>query len=209
MNTLHRILILLSGSSFLAMADGGLPINRKTHEVRVPHVTLTISESQTEEIDSLGTLTLSSEQWQQLRAISPNCPMRIEEILPVTYRDCDCGLAGVFFGIQLSTNRVAVTHSEIAHGSDGSNVRRAIESGKDLILRMDKRGQFYYGGALIHFEDLLKLIADTAKADRMRMLGVVRPLGVKRDSSVAKERLDALYKAAAGTGWEEWNLARD
>jgi hypothetical protein len=209
MRTFYRILILLSGLSPLAYGDGGIPVDRTTKEVTVPHETLTLSESQIEEIESLGTLTLSSEQWQQLRAISPNCPMRIEEILPVTYRDCGCAQIGVFYGIQLSPNRVAVTHSEIAGGSDGSNVRGAIESGKDLILRMDTRGQFYYGGALIHFEDLVKLIADSEKTDSPRMLGVVRPVGVKRDSPVAKERLDALYNAAAAKGWEEWNLARD
>ncbi len=170
---------------------------------------LTISESQTEEIESLGTLTLSSEQCQELRAISTGCPKRIERILPVTYRDCGCALIGVFYGIQLSPSQVAVTHSEISGGSEKSDVRNALESGTDLILRMDGRGQFYFGGALIPFGDLLKMVANSGKPDSNRMLGVVRPIGVTRDSPVAKDRLDALFKAAKAVGWEEWNLALD
>jgi hypothetical protein len=207
MKTLPRILMILSALSSAAFGDGGIPVNRDTNQVTVPHEMLTVSDSQTEEIETMGTLTLSSEQWEQLRAISSGCPKRIEEILPSTYRDCGCALIGVFYGIQLSPNQVAVPHYEIAEGSDSTNVRSALNSSTKLILRMDGRGQFYHGGALIPYGELLQLLANSGKSDRK--LGVVRPIGVKRNSAIAKERLDALFKTAAAAGWEEWNLALD
>jgi hypothetical protein len=207
MKTLPRIFVVLSAFSSAALGDGGIPVDRATNQVTLPHVMLTVSESQTEEIETMGTLTLSSEQWQQLRAISSACPKRIEEILPSTYRDCGCALIGVFYGIQLSPSQVAIPHYEISGESDNTNVRSALNSSTKLILRMDRRGQFYYGGALIPFGDLLQLFANPGKSDRK--LGVVRPIGVKRDGAIAKERLDTLFKTAATAGWEEWNLALD
>lgn len=207
MRRLSGSLIMLSVLSTAVLGDGGIPVDRATNQVTSPHVRLTLSDSQKEEIETMGTLTLSSEQWQSLRAVSTACPKRIERILPSTYRDCGCALIGLFYGIQLSPDQVAVTHDQISGVPDSADVQSALNTRSELCLRMDRRGQFYYGGALIPFSDLLKMVANSGKKERW--LGVARPIGMKRDSAVAKERLDALFKAGEAAGWREWNLALD
>lgn len=207
MKTISGTLLSLAVFSTFALGDG-LPINRETNEITSAHQVLDLSESQQEEVETLGTLTLSAEQWQKLREISPSCPKRIEQIVPISYNDCGCDLLGVF-GIQTSSDKVAVLDWVVARGGKMPSLKNDISSGADIRLRMDGNGNFYYDGSQIPLDELCKMFAESKSSKGARMFGIVRPLGVKRDAPVAKEHLDAIVKAAEAAGWQEWNLSYD
>jgi hypothetical protein len=220
MKTLVGTIVLLTAMVGFAIGDGAIPVDLASKRILAPHTTLEITDSQREEVEVIGTLTLTTDQWQQLRAISQTCPKRIEMVLPLNYHSCGDDLIGVSYAIQLSESQVAVTHEVLRSGSAKMTLERALGSEKIVVLRMDRRGQFYYDGVLIPFEQLLRLVttrgADGGEAEdhreirpqtQTRHLGVVRPMGVGRESAVAKTRLDQIFGAAATAGWSEVDLA--
>jgi len=188
MKTLIRQLLVLGFSAGIVFADGGIPVDRQTHSVKVPHTLLTVTDSQREEIDVVGTLTLTADQWKELRAIGPDCPKRIDRILLETYDDCGCDLIDVFYAIQLNTGAVAVTHDQLSSGWGSRKLITALAESNKLKLRVDARGQFYHEGVLIPFTRLLDLVKASSKKPRadgiiLREIGVVRPSGVSRRAS--------------------------
>lgn len=214
MKTILTPLLVLAFSIATSLADGGIPVNRETHAVTVPHTLLTLTDSQREEIDVTGSLTLTSDQWKELRAIGPDCPKRIERVVLETYDDCGCDLIDTFYGIQLNTGAVAVTHGLLTSGWGCRNLILALAQSREIQLRVDARGQFYYGGALIPYPRLLEMV--TASAQQRKdagisagSLGVVRPAGVRRKDAAVRERLDTLFKKAEAAGWEPWYLTKE
>ena len=60
---MKRIIASLIASATLVLADG-IPLDRKTGEVTVPHTIVTLTAEQVEETQTLGTFTLTPEQWR-------------------------------------------------------------------------------------------------------------------------------------------------
>lgn len=214
MKTLIRQMLVLGFSAGIVLADGGIPVDRETHTVTVPHTLLTLTDSQREEIDVVGTLTLTPDQWKELRTIGPDCPKRIDRILLETYDDCGCDLIGVFYAIQLSTGSVAVTHGQLGSGWGYQKLRLALAESQKLQLRVDARGQFYYDGVLIPFPALLQMVTASNKPPEaggiiLRDFGVVRPSGVSRKDAAVADRLETLFKTAEAAGWEQWYLTKE
>lgn len=222
MKTLFAIIILLTSTVGSAIGDGTIPVDVASKRVLVPHTSLEITDSQRVEIEAIGTLTLTTDQWQQLRAISQTCPKRIEMVLPLNYNSCACDLIGVSYAIQLSESQVAVTHEVLRSNSGRMTLERALRNETIVVVRMDRRGQFHYEGVLIPIEELLRLVttrgADGGEAQdhreirpqtQTRHLGVIRPMGVGRESALAKSRLDQLFAVAASAGWQEVDLAHN
>ncbi|MES2923903.1 MAG: hypothetical protein V4819_20285 [Verrucomicrobiota bacterium] len=214
MKSLIRQLLILGFSIGIVSADGGIPVDLATHSVKVPHTLLTVSESQREEIDVVGTLTLTPDQWKELRAIGPDCPKRIDRILLETYDDCGCDLIDVFYAIQLNTGAVAVTHDQLSSGWGFRKLQLALSESDTLQLRVDPRGQFYHEGILIPFPRLLDLVKASSKKPRadgiiLRKIGVVRPTGVSRKDAAVADRLETLFKTAEAAGWEQWFLTKE
>ena len=189
---------------FLATAPvraDGIPVDRATHRVTVPHDLITLSDSQAEEVESLGTLTLDQDQWRRLRAVSPSYPQRIETLVAASYSDCTCDMGS--YGIALSRTRVAVPRGQF----DGPAAGRLLEPGHDetvLGLRMDRRGQFYHQGVLVPFPELLTALrartpspGDTTE----RWLVVELPVGVTPQDATVATRLARVTAAARAAGW--------
>ena len=157
---------------------------------------MTLSESQSEEIDTLGTLTLSTDQWKRVRAVTADCPKRIDAIVPVT--SIDPAPEDQFYGIQVSGSQVAVADGMIV------DLKFVGET-----LYVDRHGQFYCAGVLIPYRNLIEKYAATSGktgnkdplAPQERELFVQVPLGMSRDSAALKDRLDRLFKVAAASGW--------
>jgi hypothetical protein len=178
----------------------GPPVDVKTRSMTVPHEIFTLTASQREEIEALGTLTLDSAQWERLRKFYPEMPKRIESVLPVTYNDCTCDI-GVY-AVQLAPDKVAVSHAQYA---EEASLETVLGAGKELFLRVDRRGQFYCKGALVPFQRLLDAVRaskghPSAEGDGSWLL-VDFPLDVTRTSKEVASRVKLLEEAGAGAGW--------
>ena len=66
MKSLSLLMASLLTSASLVLADG-IPVNRKTGKVEVPHTVVSLTEEQIEETQTLGTFTLTPEQWRDIR----------------------------------------------------------------------------------------------------------------------------------------------
>lgn len=190
-----------------APADG-IPVDRKTGKVEAPHTIVTLTAEQIEETQALGTFTLTAEQWRNIRQKSPQCPKRFNNVLPVTFNDCLCGIDGEYV-IALSRERIAVLHYGDA-GVSVESVRYKLFSNGTTSLRMNDRGEFYVDGKLVPFPTLLKAFAtppDAAKGSKdgsgstnTRWLVVELPVGSKPTDAVFESRLKEIAAAAEHIG---------
>jgi hypothetical protein len=184
------------------LADG-IPVDKKTGRILAPYTVIKISDSQIEEIETLGTLTLTDEQWKHMRAIGKNCPKRFQNILPITWNDCTCDMSP--YVIQMSRDSVAIIHSEI-QGIVGAELQSfLVESSEDISLNVDHRGQFYFKGFLIPFDDLLRIIASSTintspQSNHNRYLFIFHPLGMTSKSPQLKSRIKKLHETAIAAG---------
>ena len=191
-------LLLLAG---IASGDG-IPV--ADGQVTAAHTVLELSDSQAEEVDVLGSLTLNPAQFAKLRAIGPSCPKRFETVLPVTWNDCTCDMN--LYAIHLSRQRVAVLHRQLEVPAAQVLENRLKEQG-DLFLHADRRGQFYHDGVLIPFPRLLELIGQSSGKARPGnipeelQLMVELPVGLDRNSAALRTRIDELRDAATRGGW--------
>lgn len=212
---LFFLLLLVLAAPFVR--GDGIPVDHRTGRVKVPHSVLRLTESQSEEIETLGTLTLLPEQWQQMRALGPSCPKRFDAVVPVTSRDPAPESAA--YVIQLSSVEVALVHSVIADPVTPGFASELADLSRDISLYADRRGQFYYLGVLIPFSRLIQSMSASSgkwptetnppspgrmpppQFERQRELGVELPIGLSRHSTTLKSRLDKLFQAAKAAGW--------
>lgn len=182
----------------LSLHGDGPPVDVATRSMTVPHEKLVLSASQREEIEVLGTLTLEPSQWERVRRSYPAMPKRIEHVLPVTYNDCMCDI-GVY-AIQLDSETVAVAHEQYA---EEGTFETSLVEGKELSLRVDHRGQFYFKGGRIPFQKLLDAIRDSkpAAGEEEAWLLVEFPLDVTRMTKEVASRIKLLSEAGKGAGW--------
>ena len=200
---MKRLIISLVSSATLVLADG-IPLDRKTGEVTVPHTIVTLTAEQVEETQTLGTFTLTPEQWREIRAKSPQCPKRFNNVVPVTWNDCTCGLEEGYV-IALSRDRIAVLHD----GTSAVSVEMAsyeLFKNIDITLRVNERGEFHLGGKLIPFPTLLKALALAPESNGERAvhtqhwLNVELPAGAKSTDAVYESRLKQIADAAEKAG---------
>jgi hypothetical protein len=202
MKTVHLIFafVLLS----CVVLGDGIPVDRKTGQITVPHTFLKLTGEQIDELAILGTLTLTDPQWKQFRAIGSNCPKRFQIVLPITWEYCTCDMHP--YAIQMSEDSVAIIHEEIS-GDAGTELATAIRETTDGIrLKVDRRGQYYYNGVLIPFDSLLKMltgaeIAKTKDGKEKRYFSVEIPLGLSGKSPQLQSRLMRLYSEAKNAGF--------
>ncbi len=195
-----------------------VPVDRKTGEVTVAHTVVALTAEQIDETQTLGTLTLTPEQWNEVRAKSPQSPKRFTHILPLPWPDRSFG-ADVEYVIELSRDRMAVLHKGDTSMSVAS-LRDELFKDSITSLRVNDRGMYYLGGNLIPFPTLLQAFAtppDDAQRDAEgklvvtatiagreitapRWLGVKLPAGAKPTDAVFHFRLTQLAAAADQIG---------
>jgi hypothetical protein len=193
-------------------------VDRKTGEITAPHTVVSLTAEQIDETQALGTLTLTPEQWRDVRAKSPQSPKRFNTIVPVPWPAGIRDVEGEFV-IELSRDRMAVPHDE---GSPATveSVREALFKDSIISLRVNERGMYHLGGKLIPFPTLLKALAappDDAPRDdegklivtatidgremtAPRWLGVKMPAGAKPTDPVFESRLKQIAAAADQMG---------
>ena len=196
----------------------GIPVDRKTGEITAPHTVVSLTAEQIDETQALGTLTLTPEQWREVRAKSPQSPKRFNTIVPVPWPAGIHDVEGEFV-IELSRDRMAVPHDE---GSPATveSVREVLFKDSIISLRVNERGMYHLGGKLIPFPALLKALAappDDAPRDdegklivtatidgremtAPRWLGVKMPAGAKPTDPVFESRLKQIAAAADQMG---------
>ena len=196
----------------------GIPVDRNSGEVTAPHTIVILTAAQIDETQTLGTLTLTSEQWTEVRAKSPQSPKRFTNILPLPWPDRSFS-ANVEYVIELSRDRMAVLHKGDSVVSVES-VRHELFKDSIISLRVNDRGMYHLGGNLIPFPTLLQAFAtppDNAQRDAEgklivtttiagnnttapRWLGVKLPAGAKPTDAVFHYRLTQLAAAADQIG---------
>lgn len=217
MNPLVLLLSSMLAAASLARADG-IPVDRESGTVTVPHSVISLTPEQIQETQILGTFTLTSEQWREIRVKSPECPKRFNNVIPVTYNDCCCGMEGPYV-IALSRDRIAVLQGETRSYSMEMVVYE-LSASSTIKLFANERGEFHLGGKLIPFQTLLKALAATPRnAEREvqgkngesatgsgrkfqmeRWLMVELPLGAKAEDPVYESRLKQIADAADKAG---------
>lgn len=207
MKTIRNIILSIATAT-LGFAEG-IPVDHETGKVTIPHTIITLSVEQIEETQALGTLTLNKEQERNLRVVSPQCPKRFPNVLPVTMRDCCCGIEGAYV-IALSRDRVAVLHNTWSI----ETMRWDLFEDYSTHLHVNGRGEFYFEGLLIPFPILLKTFAagpieakrnDKGKlvhsdSEDERFLYVELPVGAKATDAVYHDRLQQLAAIAEKIG---------
>jgi hypothetical protein len=200
---IFNLIFALTFFSNVVLSDG-IPVDRKTGRITMPHSVLKLSEDQIEEIETIGTLTLTDSQWKKFRAIGSNCTKRFMNILPITWEDCTCDMSP--YAIQLSYDSVAILHEEIS-GDIGVELKTSImESYENISLRADRSGQFYHNGFLIPFDSLLKIVctsevAQPKEGKGSRFFSVELPFGFSEKSPQLESRLMKLYSEAKKAGF--------
>ncbi|MES2921139.1 MAG: hypothetical protein V4819_06325 [Verrucomicrobiota bacterium] len=200
MNSISLLVVSFITSASLVLADG-IPVDRKTGKVEVPHTVVALTEEQVEETQTLGTLTLTQGQWRDIRQKSPQCPKRFSDVVPVKWNDCTCGLEQGYV-IALSRDRVAVLHDETS-GVSVQKLCYELFEYSNITLRMNERGEFYLGGRLIPFPMLLEALVtppDDAGGKKGRYLDLELPVGSKQTDAVFESRLREVAAAADKMG---------
>lgn len=196
MKSLPRLVAFLITTASLVFADG-IPVDRKTGKVNSPHSVVSLTDEQVEETQTLGTITLTPEQWRDIRQKSPQCPKRFGNLIPVTWNDCLCGVEGEYV-IALSRDRIAVLHRTRMW-----TLRYELALSSSIMLRMNERGEFFLGGRLIPFPMLLEALVtppDGAGGKKGRHLDVELPVGSKQTDAVFESRLREVAAAADKMG---------
>jgi len=131
-----------------ALADGIL-VDHKTGKITCPHQVIHLSAEQAEEALVLSSLTLTAKQWQTLRDDHPTMPMRYI-VFPAMMDD---SVEEEDYAIQLSQEEAGIPFAP-ARFED-----QALFSGGGhptiADIRVDRHGQFYYGGVLYPFRKVL------------------------------------------------------
>jgi len=175
-------------------------------------VVVDLKSWQVDEIRQLGTLTLSAEQWDGIRKDFPGCPKRFDAVYPSDYDDCACGRTGISV-TQVNCSQVRVSLGLLRHLSPTGSLKRALKRGEDLQLSVDNRGQFYFGGNLVPFHQLLETIRD-AQGEKLLpppknvnddWLVIIRvPIELPEDSPVLATRLAEVESQISEIGGRSW-----
>lgn len=201
-----KIISLCISLAVATVARGdGLPFSEKEHKVVGPHTVLTLNQSQVEETETLGTLTLTADQWEAMRKIGPSCPKRFDTLYPFDLHD-NVGETEPYV-ILLSRTTAAILHNDIQALSAEYYSIVLWQQGA-LELKVDRKGQFYFEGKLIPYPQLLQAIssrpADTPgyRYPRENTLQFTLPVGMSRESGVLKTRLSEVEATARKAGWK-------
>ncbi|MBN8458378.1 MAG: protein kinase [Verrucomicrobia bacterium] len=198
--------------------SGGMPVDRKTGEVTVPHTVVSLTTEQIDETQTLGTLTLTPEQWRLVRTKSPESPKRFTTIVPLPWPEDIQNVEGNYV-IELSRDRMAIPYGKDAPPTVETVRGRLFKDGI-TSLRVNERGMYHLDGKLVPFPTLLQALAtppDDARRDEdgklivthttdgrkttvPRWLGVKLPAGAKADDAVFQYRLQQIAAAADQIG---------
>jgi serine/threonine protein kinase len=203
-----------------------VPVDPATGEIKAPHTVVVLTADQVDETQTMGTLTLTTEQWRAVRAKDPQSPRRYPHLLSLASPDRDHGLQADY-AIELSRDRMALLHrSDMSFGVE--QIREEIFHHAITSLRANERGEFHLNGKLVPFPTLLKAFAtppapaqrddhgklvvseniDGKTATAPRWLGVKLPAGAQPDDAVYQARLQQLAAAADGIGLRHALLAK-
>ena len=200
-------------------------IDAVTGEIQAPHTIVLLTPEQIDETQTLGTLTLTPEQWRSVRARYPLCPKRYPHILTLVAPDRNHGVE-TDYAIELSRDRMALLHRSDAAASV-DDIRQQLFQHAIIALRANERGEFHLHGKLVPFPILLKALAappDPAPRDddgkllitaiaegksttAPRWLGVKLPAGARPADAVYQSRLQQLAAAADQIGLRHALLA--
>lgn len=197
MKTTSPILaLLLSAVSF----GEGIPV--ENGKLTVPHTIITPNASQVEEMTVLDSVTLTKEQWAELRKVSPNTPKRLVGIVPVTYNDCTCDME--VGAILMKDGKIGVIHQE----QTAPSLVWCFDQKKRLDFELDERGQFYFEGILVRYPVLLETIRKSKPLTKERAPNaweggayISVPQGMSQTDAVFAGRLKEVFGELAAKGW--------
>ena len=206
---MKSVLLALTLSSIALLAEG-LPKDEHGH-LGCPHLTVSLNNSQVEELQILNSVTLTATQWKQVRQSSPNTPKRLQGILPITHNDCTCGES--YAAVLLSDRKLAV----FIEKQDAETLSYQLQHKKNLTLQVDKRGQFYLDGILTRFPNLVAALKESGAApvkskDDQSWLSVgtasiETPLFMSPTSPVYAARILEIGNLLESKGWSVYGPA--
>lgn len=198
---LFTIALLAMAIAIAARADG-IPVDHKTDIVTVPHTIVRLNSEQIEELQALGTLTFTSSQWKQLRKKAPGIPKRYDNVLPVNYEGCTCGMND--YCIALSRDRIAIlTREESAEEQREYVPYVAYE--EQIILLADEHGSLFYVGHAVTMNSLceaLKSKPDSSVAGKNRSVIIQTAPMAAPQASAFQPVASKIRDCAEVNGWK-------
>lgn len=198
-------IVTLLALSAVCHADG-LPKNEKG-ELTVKHTLIEPNPSQVEEMEVLNSVTLTKEQWAEVRKVSPNTPKRLQGIIPITWNDCLCEERCE--AVRMLDGKLAIFHDD----QTVQTINYRISPGRLLTLMVDRRGQFHIDGILVRYKVLIDSIRASGRVqpeDRKTYEGgtaVVKvPPGMSVEDPVFEDRISNIYVELAAKGWNDGKL---
>ncbi|TAG84697.1 MAG: hypothetical protein EAZ24_00690 [Burkholderiales bacterium] len=201
--TLAIFLLALSSASF----GEGIPVNRETWQLTTPAELIAISESQREEIDVYGTLTLDSKQWKRLQRKHPSISKRVT-VVPLNYDDCTCGMSNyvirtapleVAFPRHITVRRIGSVKELLESEFEDSAERQS-----HLDVHVDALGRAYVRGtqfSIKQIEDFLKEPTESLKTKSDRSLVIYDAGPSTGFNETSQKRVDRLMIVAQKMGW--------
>ena len=191
--------------SAVCHADG-LPKNEKG-ELTVKHTLIEPNPSQVEEMEVLNSVTLTKEQWAEVRKVSPNTPKRLQGIIPITWNDCLCEVRCE--AVRMLDGKLAIFHDE----QTVQTIDYRISPGRPLTLMVDRRGQFHIDGILVKYRVLIDAIRASERVQPEVLNGgeggtaeVKVPPGMSLEDPVFEDRIPNVYVELAAKGWNDGKL---
>lgn len=191
--------------SALCHADG-LPKN-EIGELTAKHMLIEPNPSQVEEMEVLNSVTLTKEQWAEVRKVSPNTPKRLQGIIPITWNDCLC---------EERCEAVRMLDGKLAIFLEDQSVQTIsfrINPFGSLVLQVDHRGQFHLNGILVKYKTLIDAIraSEPVKPEHRKdyVGGTAKldvPPGMNVEDPVFEDRITSVYVELAAKGWNNGSL---
>ena len=176
----------------------------------VERQTLTLDRSQQEEIETLGSLTLTHEQWKALREIDPSSPKRFNSVMHAEHQDCKCCYMNGFKIVQTHPDKVVIER----YWGDGLNHALLLLEGRIdkgcLDLYFDSNGNLFHRGRMIPFEQIddalkrkprIRNVGGRVSPMSPSSLDVWWPVGVAFEDQKLRAIYDRLVGTAKQAGW--------
>lgn len=191
---------LMMMPSMGSLADG-IPVNAE-HKITVPHSVIDLSDDQIDEIESLGTLTLTSAQFEKLRKLSPGISRRYTHVLSLEHIGCTC--FDYPFCLRMDEKHAAIIHEEF----DLDRIRWKMGESSFINIYADSKGGFYLNGVAIPLPMLLQSIdlgpkkhSPDLQPKEMR-LAVILPAAINKIPKKLHDTLKQIEMHAIKHGWQ-------
>ena len=181
----------------------GIPVNKKG-EILVPHIKLNLLDFQIEELEILGSVTLSTQQYDLLKTIGNNVPKRFNTILSINYDDCTCGIG--LYAIQTASDSIAIINKLLQRDPKSELQFKVCELQEDVNFYVDSESHINFNGITLSDEQIVEVfqyfskIKEDLEVRKHKYAIFNYSFNQKRDEKL-EERINKISTSIKSAGW--------